>query len=297
MSKLSENFGKKFIITGEVAPPKGCDTAPFLKEIEELKPHWPKIYGVNIVDIPGSILLMSSLGASIMLNNMGMEPVFQMVTRDRNVLALQADLLSASIFGIDNVLALTGDHPKVKSSDHPNAKPVYELDSASLIKTINGLNEGVDFAGNKLNKPTNFFIGAALAPGTSPNEPEVYKMKRKILAGADFFQTQAVFEAKVLEDFLAKYEELMGENPRKIVCMSLVPLYDIKLVKFLRTMPGVVISEKTGKRIKNAADPLEEGVNICAELVDRAKEMKLAGVHLMPAGKMEALVRLLDEVS
>jgi len=296
MSKLSENFGKKFIVTGEAAPPKGPDLTPFLKEIDELKPLWPKLSAVNVVDIPGSILLMSSLGASIILKQNGLEPVFQMVCRDRNMLALQADLLSAAAFGIENVLALTGDHPACKSSDHPSAKPVFDLDSTSLIATIKKMNDGYDLAGNKLNKTTTFFVGGAVAPGVKPLEPEMYKMKRKLNTGADFIQTQAVFEAELVEDYLTEYERTVGSDDRKKVCVSLVPLYDYKLVKFLRTMPGVVISEETGQRIKNASDPLEEGVNICVELVDKARELGVAGVHLMPAGKTEALVKILESI-
>lgn len=296
MSKLSENFGKKFIVTGEAAPPKGPDLTPFMKEVEELKPLWNKLYGINVVDIPGSIMLMSSLGASIILQQNGLEPVFQMVCRDRNMLALQADLLSAQAFGIENVLSLAGDHPDCASSDHPGAKPVYDLDSTSLIVTIKKMNEGFDLAGNKLNAKTHFFVGGAVAPGVKPVEPEMFKMKRKLKAGADFIQTQAVFEPKLVEDYLAKYEKEVGVDDRKKVCVSLVPLYNYGMVKFLRTMPGVVISEETGKRIKDAKDPLEEGVNICIELVDKAKELGVAGVHIMPAGKMAALVKILENI-
>ncbi len=296
MSKLSENFGKRFIATGEIAPPKGSDLTAFYHEMEVMKPLMNKLYGINVVDIPGSIMLMSSLGASIILQQNKMEPVFQMVCRDRNMFALQADLLSAAAFGIENVLALTGDHPKAKTSDHPNAKPVFDLDSASLVKTIVGMNEGHDLAGKKLNKKTSFFIGCAMAPGVNPIEPEIYKMRRKLNAGAHFVQTQAVFESSLLEGFFNKYEQLLGVDDRSTVSMSIVPLYDYGMVKFLRGMPGVVISEETGLRIKNAANPVEEGVNIAAELIDEAKKMGVAGVHLMPAGKIEALVKLVEQL-
>lgn len=296
MSKLSENFGKRFIVTGEIAPPRGPDLTDFYEEIEIYKPLMKKLDGINVVDIPGSLLLLSSLGAAIVLQQHRLEPVFQMVTRDRNVLALEADLISASAFDIENVLALTGDHPKVRSGDHPNARPVFELDSSSLIKTIIGMNKGFDITARKLNKSTNFFIGAALAPGVNPLEPEIYKTKRKLNAGADFFQTQAIFEPKLMENFLRKYKRLLGEDIRKRISMSIVPLYDWGMVKFLRTMPGVVISEETGKRIKNAKDPVEEGTNIASELIDCAKEIGMAGVHLMPAGKIEILVKLIESL-
>ncbi len=210
------------------------------------------------------------------------------------MLALEADLIGASAFGIENVLALTGDHPRCKSSDHPMAKPVFDLDSATLIKTMRLMNEGKDITGRPLNKPTNFFIGAAIAPGATPPEPEIYKTKRKIDAGAEFFQTQAVFEISVIENFIDEYEKVIEENIRDKILLGIVPLYSYGMVKFLRTMPGIVISEETGNRIKNAKDPVEEGVNIASELIDRSKDLNLAGVHIMPAGKIEALVKLLE---
>ncbi|HIE34002.1 MAG TPA: 5,10-methylenetetrahydrofolate reductase [Candidatus Altiarchaeales archaeon] len=294
MSKLSENLGKKFIVTGEVAPPRGTDLKEFYHEVEEFRKLMPKLYGVNVVDIPGSRLLMSSLAASIILIQNRIEPIYQLTCRDRNMLALQADLLGASAFEIENVLALTGDHPACSSSDHPTAKPVFDLDSATLIKTMKLMNSGTSITGKELNKPTNFFIGAALAPGATPVDGEIYKTKRKINAGVDFFQTQAVFESSVMQSFLDKYEKTFKEEVNSRVLIGIVPLYNYGMVQFLRTMPGITISENTGNRVKNAKDPVEEGVNISAELIDRVKEMDIAGVHIMPAGKIEALVKLLD---
>ncbi len=293
MSKLSENLGKKFIVTGEVAPPRGPDLTEYMHEVDEFKKLKDKLYGVNVVDIPGAMLLMSSLAGSIILQQNGIEPIYQLVCRDRNQLALEADLIAASAFGIENVLSLTGDHPACRASDHPTAKGVFDLDSATLIETMKLMNKGKDFAGGDLNKQTNFFIGAALAPGATPIEGEIYKTKRKLGAGADFFQTQAVFEPTLMEDCASKYESLVGEDIRDKTLMGLVPIYSYGMVQFLRTMPGIVISDKTGKRIKDADDPVEEGINIAGELIDRAREMDLAGVHIMPAGKIEALVRLL----
>lgn len=293
MSKLSENLGKKFIVTGEVAPPRGPDLTEYMHEVDEFKKLKDKLYGVNVVDIPGAMLLMSSLAGSIILQQNGIEPIYQLVCRDRNQLALEADLIAASAFGIENVLSLTGDHPACKASDHPTAKGVFDLDSATLIETMKLMNKGKDFAGGDLNKQTNFFIGAALAPGATPIDGEIYKTKRKLEAGADFFQTQAVFEPVLMEDCASKYESLVGEDIRDKTLMGLVPIYSYGMVQFLRTMPGIVISDETGKRIKDADDPVEEGIDIAGELIDRAREMDLAGVHIMPAGKIEALVRLL----
>lgn len=294
MSKLSQNFGKKFIVTGEIAPPRGPDLTEFNKELGEFKHLMSKLEGVNAVDIPGCKLLMSSLAASIILRQNGIEPIYQLVCRDRNMLALEADLLGASAFGIENVLALTGDHPKCRSSDHPMAKPVFDLDSATLIRTMRLMNNGKDITEKPLNKPTNFFIGAAVAPGAAPLESEIYKTRRKVDGGAEFFQTQAVFEISMIENFIDAYEKAIGEDVRDKILLGIVPLYSYGMVKFLRTMPGIVISEKTGRRIKDATDPLEEGVSIASELIDWSKDLNLAGVHIMPAGKIEALVRLLE---
>ena len=296
MSKLSKNFGKEFIVTGEVAPPRGPDLKEFMHEVEEFKKLMNRLYGVNVVDIPGARLLMSSLAASILLKQNGIDPIYQLACRDRNQLALEADLIGAAAFGIENVLALTGDHPSCGSSDHPRAKGVFDLDSATLIKTMKLMNQGKDLVGGDLNKPTNFFIGAALAPGATPIEGEIHKTKRKLDAGADFFQTQVVFEPSVMRNFLDKYESLMKEDIADKILMGLVPLYSYGMVQFLRTMPGIVISEEMGKRIKEADDPVEEGINIASGLIDMAREMNLAGVHIMPAGKIEVLVRLLESI-
>ncbi len=296
MSKLSENFGKTFIVTGEIAPPRGPNLDEFNHELEEIKKLMPKLYGVNVVDIPGSLLLMSSLAASIILKQNDVEPIYQLVCRDRNMLALQADLIGAAAFGIENVLALTGDHPACKSSDHPGAKPVFDLDSTTLIMAMKAMNQGRDITGKELNMSTSFFVGAALSPGATPSDGEIYKAKRKLNVGVDFFQTQAVFEPSLIENFLDKYEKLIGEDLRDKILVGLVPLYDYDLVQFLRTIPGIIISDKTGNRIKNAPDPVEEGINIAAGYMDKIKEIGLAGVHLMPAGRVEALLRLIEEI-
>jgi len=294
MSKLSENFGKTFIVTGEIAPPRGPKLDEFNHELKEIKKLMPKLHGVNVVDIPSSLLLMSSLAASIMLEQNGVEPIYQLVCRDRNMLALQADLIGAAAFGIENVLALAGDHPACKSSDHPTAKPVFDLDSTTLTMAMKAMNQGKDITGRELNMATNFFVGAALAPGATPLDGEIYKAKRKLNAGADFFQTQAVFEPSLMENFLDSYEKLIGEDLRDKVLVGLVPLYDYDMVQFLRTIPGIIISDETANKIKNASDPVEVGVNLVAEYIDNAKGIGLAGVHLMPAGKVEALVRLVE---
>ena len=296
MSKLSENFGRAFLVTAEIALPRGPDLKEFMHEIEEFKRLIPKLHGINAVDNPGAMLRMGSLAASIILKQNGLDPVYQLVGRDRNQLALQADLIGAAAFGIENVLALTGDPPNCDSSDHPKAKPVFDLNSITLIKAIKLMNRGKNFAGGDLNKPTNFFIGAALAPNAVSVKGEIHKTKKKLDAGADFFQTQVVFESSVMGDFLDRCESLIEEDIRDKILLGVLPLYSYNLIKFLRKIPGIVISDKIEKRIKDASDPMEEGINIAAEVIDEAREMGMAGVHIMPLGKVEALVRLLENL-
>jgi len=295
MSRLSEKLGRKFVVTGEIAPPRGSNLAVFKQDLRSFKKIWKKLDAINVVDNPGSMMLMSSLACSIMLKQNNLEPVYQLTCRDRNLFALESDLVAAGAFGIENVLALTGDHPKCYSSEHPNARGVYELDSASLIRLLKNMNNGLDGCGRKLNAKTNFFIGAALAPGTKPIEPEIHKMQRKLLAGARFFQTQAIFEPSVMENFLQKMEKTAGDQRKKIV-MSIVPLYSYKMYELLVKIPGVIISEQTALKIKNSENPVEEGVNQASILIDKAKELGVAGVHLMPAGKMKAFIKLFEKI-
>lgn len=297
MSRLSENLGKKFIITGEAAPPKGPNIASFMEEVSNLKKVWSKLDAVNVVDSPGSIMLASPLACSIILKQNGIEPVYQLVCRDRNMISLQSDLLGAAAFGIENILALTGDHTSCKSSDHPKAKPVFDLDSTSLIKTATILNEGKDLGGNKINGKTRFFIGGAMAPSVKPVEGEVFKTRRKINAGASFFQTQVVFDVNVIDGFLSEYEKFFREDIRKRVLMGIVSLHTHDLIKFLKTLPGVVISHDIENRVKDSPNQMEEGVNIALELVDGVRDIGLGGVHVMTAGKPESMLTVLEGIN
>lgn len=294
MSRLSERFGRERLITAEISLPRGPDTTRFASEIAEYKKVWKRIHAVNVVDNPGAMLLMGSLPASIMLQQNGIEPIYQVTGRDRNQLGIQADLIGAAAFGIENVLALTGDPPTAPSSDHPKARGVFDLNSITLIQTLKEMNSGKDHAGGRLNKATDFFVGAALAPGSHNLDAEVRKTEKKFHAGVDFFQTQVVLEERVLSDFFSRYELLTEEDIRKKVLVGVLPLYSVGMIKFLRKIPGIIISEKIERRIKDAKDPLEEGVNICAEVIDSTKVLGIAGVHIMPAGKTEGLLKLLE---
>ena len=294
MSRLSETVGKKFTVTTELMPPRGPDTTKFIEEINVVK-GLRKVTAVNVIDSPSARLFMSSLGASIMLRQNGLEPIFQMVSRDRNMLALESDLISASAFGIENILALTGDHPKRGASDHPNTKPVYDLDSTSLIRTISMMNEGCDPAGMMLNAKTRFYVGGAISPSVKPVEPEVLKVKRKMEAGARFFQTQVVFDAGAIEEFMLKADKLAGDIRPKVI-VGIIPLASEKMIAFLNKLPGIHVPEKIAKRVTEAEDPTKEGITVSLELIDAVKKLGLGGAHIMPVGRVNTLAEILERI-
>jgi methylenetetrahydrofolate reductase (NADPH) len=294
MSRLSQTIGKRFTITSEVKPPRGPDAVKFREELEVVRALKP-LTAVNVIDSPSARLFMSSLGASIMLKQYGIEPIFQMVCRDRNLLALESDLLSAAAFGIENILALTGDHPLRGASDHPHARPVYDLDSTSLIKTIMTMNLGWDPTGVELNGKTDFFVGAAIGPNVKPIEPEVLKVKRKLDAGAQFFQTQAVFDAKKLGEFMTKSDRLVGDIRPKVL-VGIIPLASEKMCAFLNRLPGIHVPDETVKRVGTSEDPILEGIAIALELIDEIKKLGLGGVHIMPVGRNSTLKTIVERI-
>lgn len=315
MSLLKDNFGRKFIATGEVSPPPCPDISAFAHEIEEIKPLMnkenPRILGVNVVDGPGGRVLMSSLGASIYMIQHGVEPILQQVVRDKNRVALQNDLIAAAIFGIENVLALTGDHPACAASPDKNSKPVYDMDSTTYIVMIKKLNEGklwngmdTNYENKNLNAKTNFFIGASISPTSSPIIGEIYKTKRKIIAGADFFQTQGIFDINPVIDFINLYEKTFNEKISDKILVGVVPIWSYGMFKYLLTLPGIVVGEKFKNDINEArkkqkqtgrTDLIEEvGVNLCIDLIDKIKSAGIKGVHIMPVGNVRAMKKILD---
>ncbi|MGB9301556.1 MAG: methylenetetrahydrofolate reductase, partial [Anaerolineae bacterium] len=188
--KLTELFtDSRFVITSEAGPPKGVDTTKMLEEVDLLQ---GKVDAFNVTDQQSSVMRLGSLAVSLLLKQRGAEPIFQLTCRDRNRIALQSDLLSAYVLGIENILCLTGDY--VSLGDHPDAKPVFDLDSVSLIETARALCEGHDLAGKELQGKPEFCIGAVVSPGAEPLEPQIIKMENKMRAGAQFFQTQAIYD-------------------------------------------------------------------------------------------------------
>ena len=275
---------KGFAVTVEMNPPKGADSGPALRAAGEMSP-WVDAF--NVTDGPSAVMRLGSLALCHLLRDGGMEAVLQLTCRDRNRIALQAELLNASVLGIGNVLCLTGDH--VALGDHPEAKACFDLDSVSLLETVRKLNGGVDLKGNPLKGPARLCPGAAVNPNASPVEPQLLKMRRKIQAGARFIQTQAVFEASRLEPFLRQAQE--AKVP---LIMGVLVLTSPTGARFVNEhVSGVRVPEAVGAQLERAADPAGVGVQIAAALVREARNV-CAGVHLMNAGP-KMVMRVLRE--
>lgn len=266
----------KFLITSEVGPPKGTNIDKSLDEAELLK---GKVDGFNVTDLQSSVMRLGSLAVCHLLARRGLEPIFQITCRDRNRLALQSDLLSAYVLGINNVLILTGDHPVL--GDHPEAKPVFDLDSVSLLKITSGLIEGKDMKGNDLDGKPDFCLGAVVNPGADPLEPQLVKMEKKIEVGARFFQTQAVYDLKKFEEFMKKAEKFSVP-----ILGGIVILKSAGMARYMNEkVAGVSVPEKYIKMMAEAkkGERAKVGIQIGTELIRGMKDL-CQGVHIMPLG-------------
>ena len=274
----------KFVITAEIGPPKGTNIAPVIHEAEEsLKSE--QISAVNVTDIQTAVMRGSSMVGAKLLHDVGIEPVLQMVTRDRNRLALQSDLLAAHIFGIRNVLCLTGDHTTM--GDHPEAMPVYDLDSVSLLEAICKLEAGTDLGKdmkgnpNELDGVPKFFKGCCVTPCADEVDPQIIKLEKKVEAGAQFVQTQAVYDPKAFEAFMKKVEHI--DVP---ILVGIVMLKNAGMGKYMnRGVPGVVVPDETIQRLTDCEkeDRQKVSIDICGELIASMKDM-CQGAHLMTLG-------------
>ena len=279
----------KFVITCEVGPPKGVALDPVLEEADLLR---DRVDGINVTDLQAACMRVSSVATCALLKQRNLEPILQMVCRDRNRIALQSELLSAYVLGIRNVLCLTGDH--VLLGDHPEAKPVFDLDSVSLLQAAQGLIEGHDLAGNELEgAPTDLFLGAIVTPGADPVEPQIYKLHRKVGAGARFIQTQAVYDVGAFEQFMNRVSDV--DVP---ILAGIVFLKSAAMARYMNanvagvTVPDALVQEmaEAGQKDKAAKDEgkkadykVKTSIDIAARLIQGLKPL-CRGVHLMPLG-------------
>lgn len=276
----------EFLITAEVCPPKGGNPAHMLEMAQLLK---GRVHGVNITDGSRAVLRMSSLAAAVLLKQHGIEPICQMACRDRNVIALQADLMGAQALGIHNVLALTGD--PVKVGDHPGARSVFELESVRLLQLMGKLNAGMDFNDKSLpDGATDLFVGAAIDPQCGSWSGLQSRFERKLAAGAQFFQSQLISDFDRLDKFMT--EIAVGCN--KPILAGIFLLKSAKNAQFInKNVPGVHIPDHIVARLERAADPLFEGMTIAAEQV-RAARTLCQGVHMMAVKREDLIPQILD---
>ncbi len=276
--KLTERFKEgKFVITCEVGPPKGIEVQ---KVIDELEPLRSRIDAFNVTDLQSSVLRAGSMATCRLMKEKNFEPIMQLTCRDRNRLGLQSDILSAAVLGIENLLCLTGDHPQL--GDHPEAMPVFDLDSIQLLSAARGLMNGKDMAGNDLEgAPPQFALGATVNPGADPLQPQIIKMEKKIEAGAQFFQTQAVYDVDKFANFCEKVKHLTVP-----VMAGIVFLKSPGMAKFMNAnvagvnVPDAIIDELAGAGKEKR---VEKSLEISARLI---KELKgsCQGIHIMALG-------------
>jgi len=268
----------RFVVTAELNPPDSTnpeevyDRAKVLSEVCD---------AINATDASGAHCHMSSVAICALLTHAGYSPVLQISCRDRNRIAIQGDVLGAAAMGVSNVLCLTGDG--VQTGDHPEAKPVFDLDSISLLQTLRIMrDEGQFLSGRKITSPPKIFLGAAANPFSPPFEMRPLRLAKKIVAGAQFVQTQYCFDVPMLKTYMEKVRDL-GLDEKCFIIVGIGPLASAKTARWIgKNVPGVHIPEQVIKRLEGAKDQKKEGHKICVELIQEIKEIKgVAGIHMM----------------
>lgn len=277
----------KFIITSEIGPPKGTNLDKMLHHIDILK---DKVDAINVTDHQSSVMRFPSIGGCLEIKDRGGEPILQMTCRDRNRMALQAELLFAAYRGINNVLCLTGD--AVPVGDHKEAKGVFDLDSLQLLKTIRLMESGLDLGGNKLEGALEFCAGAIVTPEADPIEPQLIKFEKKVEAGAEFIQTQAIYD---LDNF-AKFMQYARQFPVKILA-GIVLLVSAPMARYMnQNVPGIFVPQNLIDELAAApkGTALNKGIEIAGRMIATIKKEKMCdGVHIMAIGKEEVVPDIL----
>ncbi len=278
--RLTELFQRgEFVVTAEVGPPKGFHIDHLLHEVDTYLKG--RVHAVNVTDNQSSVMRLGSLATCIALKNRGLNPIFQMTCRDRNRIALQSDILSAALFGIDNLLCLTGDHTTL--GDNPQSKPVFDLDSVSLLHMVGKLEAGEDMAGNALDgEPPKFSKGAVVSPCSDSVDVQLAKMEAKVKAGAEYFQTQAVYEPEKFIKFMEKAKQFGVP-----VQLGIVIPKNAGMAKYMNanvagiSVPDSMIAELQADKEKTKAGIT--GVEISARIIRECKDY-CQGVHIMALG-------------
>ncbi|MGD9135314.1 MAG: methylenetetrahydrofolate reductase [Desulfobacterales bacterium] len=269
-----------FVFTGELGPPRGTSA----DEVREKAGHLKGVVdAVNITDNQTSVVRMSSWAASLILLQEGLEPNFQMVCRDRNRLAMQADILGAYAHGIRNMLCLSGDHQQF--GDHPTAKGVFDIDSMQLISMVKSMRDDGKFIGGAdIEEPPRMFIGAAANPFAEPFNWRVYRLAKKVNAGVDFIQTQCIYNMEKFRKWIKQAND-MGLTEKAYILAGVTPMKSVGMARYMKAkVPGMDVPDEIIKRLQGAGKGkvADEGINIACEQIEEFKEMAgVAGVHLM----------------
>lgn len=298
LQKAIENG--EFAVTAEMAPPKGAD---FSEQLSAAKLLEGKVHAVNVTDMQSACLKASSLGLCVHLKQAGLEPILQITGRDRSRMAIMGDVLSAASFGIDTVLALTGDHPAV--GDCKDSKPVYDLDSVGILRMLSNMEaSGADCGGNPLSGGApRFFKGAAVTPVYDPRPLQINKLRQKVEAGARYIQTQGVFDLAQLEGFLEDVAKAGIDVP---IMAGIIPLKSAGMARFMNeNVPGIAVPEEMLARLDAAAAegkekgvkglPAKLGMEMAAQMIAEIREKKLCpGVHIMAIGAEKNVPAILE---
>lgn len=276
----------EFLVTAEVMPPKGGDPSHMLSMARQLK---NRVHAVNITDGSRAVMRMSSLAAATLIQQQGTEVICQLACRDRNQIALQADLLGAHALGLRNILALTGD--PIKAGDHPKATSVFDLESVRLLQLIQNLNDGMDLQSRPLtDQATDLFVGAAVDPQSGSWSGLQRRFERKLAAGAQFFQSQLISDFERLEKFMTQ----IAAGCDRPILAGIFLLKSAKNAEFInRNVPGVQIPSELIHRLDRASNPLAEGIQIAAEQIQAARQM-CQGVHVMAIRREDLIPSILD---
>ncbi|MFO8048005.1 MAG: methylenetetrahydrofolate reductase [Desulfosudaceae bacterium] len=269
-----------FAFTGELGPPRGANVAALKEKAAPLK---GMVDIVNITDNQTAVVRMSSFAASLLAIGEGLEPNYQMVCRDRNRLAMQADILGAYAHGISNILCLSGDHQQF--GDHPDSKGVFDIDSMQLVNAVKTMrDEGTFINGQEIDVPPRMFIGAAANPFARPFEWRVHRLAKKVAAGADFIQTQCVFNMKRMREWVKQAND-MGLTEKVYILAGVTPMKSLGMARYMKkNVPGMDVPDEIINRLKGVDKKkhADEGIRIACEQIEEFKEMKgIAGVHLM----------------
>ena len=275
MNQLVSKFNDgSFIVTSELTPPKGTDVEALLSKAENLA---PVVDAINLTDSHGSKMSLSPIASAKLVKDIGVEPILQMTTRDRNRIALQSDMMGAWVLGIENLICMGGDPPHL--GDHPEAKPVFDIPTEQLIEAAMSLNDGQDLMANSLKGGTAFNIGAVVNPGSDDLKGEIHRLEKKVESGATYFQTQAVFDVNSFYEFMAQIEHLDIR-----VLAGIMPIKSIKMALYMNdNIPGIEVPGSIMTRIEQAKDVLEESLTISAEII-QGLQSNCAGVHIMAPG-------------